>query len=663
MQGRTKKKPVVAFIGNPNVGKTELFNRFTGLKQHVGNWPGVTVEKKVGECKYHGVEFELVDLPGIYSLTPYAIDELIARNFIVEEKPDVVVDIINATNLERNLYLTLLLMEAEANVVIALNMWDIASKKGIKIDIKKLQELLGIPVVPTVAVTGEGIEKLKEEIVKAIKKRNRGIIYSYGKDIERRIDKIKKEIAKDEELVRKYPIRWLAIKILERDEKVMEIVSKSKYADEIIKAAGNDEMDTLLAEKRYEIISRIVKEVTKNDEQPWSFTDMLDHVFLHPVLGIPIFLAMLYAIFQFTFAFSAPFSDMINLFFEWLGDIASSIPNPMIASMLSDGVFAGVGSVLTFVPPIFSMFFALALLEDSGYLARAAFVMDRVMSKVGLHGKSFLPMIMGFGCNIPGILASRSIENKEDRIITVMINPLMSCSARLPVYVLIAGTVFSGAVAGAAVFSMYLLGVALAVFMAVLLRKLLFKGKPSLFILEMPNYVMPSIRKAAIHMWENGKWFIVKAGTFIFVVVLIVWAISVFPWDATDGGRIIENSYAAMFGRAVEPVFKPFGWPWQAGTALFFGFLAKEAIVGTFGAFLGSGGIRYALQNAGWFTPLTGFAYMAFVLIYFPCAATLAVMLREIKLKYTMITVAYTITLAFTVAAIIEFVGHLLGYT
>lgn len=657
-----REKPVVAFIGNPNVGKTELFNRFTGMKQHVGNWPGVTVEKKVGECKYHGMEFEIVDLPGIYSLTPYAIDELIARNFIIEEKPDVVVDIINSTNLERNLYLTLLLMEAGANIVIALNMWDVASKKGIKIDIKKLQELLGVPVVPTVAVTGEGIEKLKEAIVKAIKKRNRGVVYSYGKDIERRIEEIKKIIAKDTELSRKYPLRWLAIKVLEKDEKVMEIVKKSRYGEEIIKAAGNDDMDTLLAEKRYEIISKIVKEVTKNNEQQWSFTDMLDYVFLHPVLGIPIFLAMLYAIFQFTFAFSAPFSDMINIFFEWTGEIAAQFPQPIIASMLSDGVFAGVGAVLTFVPPIFSMFFALALLEDSGYLARAAFVMDRVMSKVGLHGKSFLPMIMGFGCNIPGILAARSIENKEDRIITVMINPLMSCSARLPVYVLIAGTIFGGALAGAAVFSMYLLGVGLAVLMAILLRKFLFKGKPSLFILEMPNYSFPSIKKAATHMWENGKWFIVKAGTFIFVVVLIVWALSVFPWDATNGGELIENSYAAIFGRVIEPIFQPLGWPWQAGTALFFGFLAKEAIVGTFGAFLGGGGIKYALQNAGWFTPLTGFAYMAFVLIYFPCAATLAVMLREIKLKYTLITVTYTITLAFIVAGLIEVIGHLLGY-
>ena len=659
----------VALIGNPNVGKTELFNRFTGLKQHVGNWPGVTVEKKVGKCVCKGKEFEIIDLPGTYSLTANAIDELIARNFIVEGKPDVVVDIIDATNLERNLYLTLLLLELEANVVIALNMWDIARNGGIEIDVKKLEELLGTSVIPTVATTGEGIEKLKDEIINSIKKERRKIKFGYGKEIENKIKKVKEIIKKDDELAKKYPVRWLAIKILEGDEEILKKLDGSKYKNEIIEAAKNDEdFESVLAEKRYDIISRIVEEVvTKKGKEEWTFSDMLDHVFLHRALGIPIFLALLYAAFQFTFSFSAPFSDMIDLFFGWLGEIAKqNISNSMLASFVSDGVLAGVGSVLVFVPPIFAMFFALALLENSGYLARAAFVMDRLMYRLGLHGKSFIPMIIGFGCNIPGIMAARSIENEKDRIITIMINPLMSCSARLPVYALIAGVIFgSGYMAGAAIFSMYLLGIALAIMMALIFRKLLFKGKPSPFVLELPRYMFPKMKTAMLHMWERGKWFLIKAGTFIFAVVIIIWFLSNFPWNATNGGTSIENSYIAYFGHAIEPVFKPFGWNWQASIALFFGFLAKEAVVGTFGALLGStqGGIMEALKNAHWFTPLTGFAYMAFVLIYFPCVATIGVMLREMKARYTLITVTYTITLAFIVASIIELIGHLLGFS
>ena len=392
---------------------------------------------------------------------------------------------------------------------------------------------------------------------------------------------------------------------------------------------------------------------------------MLDQVFLHRILGIPIFLALLYAMFQFTFSFSAPFSDMIDMFFAWLGEIArENISNPMLASFLADGICAGLGAVLVFVPTIFALFFALALLEDSGYLARAAFLMDKIMYKLGLHGKSSIPMLIGFGCNIPAIMAARTIENEKDRIITIMINPLMSCSARLPVYVLIASIIFGG-YAAVAIFSMYLLGIALAIIVALLPRKTLFKGKPSPFILELPRYMLPTLRSALLHMWERGKWFLIKAGTFIFTVVILIWFLSAFPWDATNGGELIENSYIASFGHAIEPIFKPLGWNWQAGVALFFGFLAKEAVVGTFGSLLGVSeeGVKNALMNAGWFTPLTGFAYMAFVLIYFPCVATIAVMLREMKAKYTLLTIAYTITLAFIVAGLIEGIGYLLGFS
>lgn len=656
----------VAIIGNPNVGKTELFNKLTGLKQHVGNWPGVTVEKKEGRYVYKGEKINVIDLPGTYSLTAYSIDELIARNFIIEGKPDVVVDIIDATNLERNLYLTFLLLELGANVVIALNMWDVARGRDIKIDVKKLEKLLDVPVVPTVATTGEGIDKLKEEISKAIEKRRSRATLRYGEEIEDFIEKVEEILKEDEELIKKYPLRWLAIKILERDEEILKKLEGKPYknkVDEILKNAG--EIEEKIVEERYEIISEIIKEVVKEKKEKWTFSDMLDQVFLHRILGIPIFLALLYAMFQFTFSFSAPFSDMIDMFFAWLGEIArENISNPMLASFLADGICAGLGAVLVFVPTIFALFFALALLEDSGYLARAAFLMDKIMYKLGLHGKSSIPMLIGFGCNIPAIMAARTIENEKDRIITIMINPLMSCSARLPVYVLIASIIFGG-YAAVAIFSMYLLGIALAIIVALLLRKTLFKGKPSPFILELPRYMLPTLRSALLHMWERGKWFLIKAGTFIFTVVILIWFLSAFPWDATNGGELIENSYIASFGHAIEPIFKPLGWNWQAGVALFFGFLAKEAVVGTFGSLLGVSeeGVKNALMNAGWFTPLTGFAYMAFVLIYFPCVATIAVMLREMKAKYTLLTIAYTITLAFIVAGLIEGIGYLLGFS
>lgn len=656
----------VAIIGNPNVGKTELFNKLTGLKQHVGNWPGVTVEKKEGRYVYKGEKINVIDLPGTYSLTAYSIDELIARNFIIEGKPDVVVDIIDATNLERNLYLTFLLLELGANVVIALNMWDVARGRDIKIDVKKLEKLLDVPVVPTVATTGEGIDKLKEEISKAIEKRRSKATLRYGEEIEDFIEKVEEILKEDEELIKKYPLRWLAIKILERDEEILKKLEGKPYKnkiDEILKNAG--EIEEKIVEERYEIISEIIKEVVKEKKEKWTFSDMLDQVFLHRILGIPIFLALLYAMFQFTFSFSAPFSDMIDMFFAWLGEIArENISNPMLASFLADGICAGLGAVLVFVPTIFALFFALALLEDSGYLARAAFLMDKIMYKLGLHGKSSIPMLIGFGCNIPAIMAARTIENEKDRIITIMINPLMSCSARLPVYVLIASIIFGG-YAAVAIFSMYLLGIALAIIVALLLRKTLFKGKPSPFILELPRYMLPTLKSALLHMWERGKWFLIKAGTFIFTVVILIWFLSAFPWDATNGGELIENSYIASFGHAIEPIFKPLGWNWQAGVALFFGFLAKEAVVGTFGSLLGVSeeGVKNALMNAGWFTPLTGFAYMAFVLIYFPCVATIAVMLREMKAKYTLLTIAYTITLAFIVAGLIEGIGYLLGFS
>jgi ferrous iron transport protein B len=422
--------------------------------------------------------------------------------------------------------------------------------------------------------------------------------------------------------------------------------------------------EIVLAERRYEAIGKILERTLEKGEKKWTFSDMLDHVLLNRWLGIPIFLALMWVVFQFTFGFSEPFMVMIEVFFGWLGGLTEGIANAHLASFLSGGICDGLGSVLVFVPPIFALFLVLAILEDSGYLSRAAFVMDRIMYRLGLHGRSFIPMMCGFGCNIPGIMATRSIENEKDRMITILVNPLISCGARLPVYVLIAGAVFAPAMAGTAVFSMYILGIFLAIIMALIFRRTLFRGRPAPFILELPTYRMPTVRNTLMHMWERGKWFLIRAGTVIFAVVIIIWFLSVHPWAATGGGEIIEASYIAGLGHAIEPIFRPFGWDWMAGVAIVFGFLAKEVVVATYGMLLGVGEelVGDALVSAGIFTPLTGFAFMAFTLIYVPCVATIGVIWRETNsAKWTLFSMVYLTVLAFIVAGLIIGVGHLLG--
>jgi len=440
---------------------------------------------------------------------------------------------------------------------------------------------------------------------------------------------------------------------------------------ENIREILGEEAEVLLAEKRYEVISKILPKVLKG-EKPLTRSDLLDKAFLNKYLGIPAFLALWWALFRFTFDVSAPLSDLIDIFFGRLGEMAStSIPNEQLASFVADGIFGGLGGVLVFLPPIFFLFFGLAILEDSGYLARAAFVVDRMMYKLGLHGKSFIPMLIGFGCNIPGVMATRTIDKEEDRILTILVNPLMSCSARLPVYVLISGAVLGG-YAAASVYFMYILGIALAVLMALLFRRVIpyFKGKPSPFILELPMYSTPALRSTLIHMWERGIVFLKKAGTIILLGIIVVWFLSSYPWEATHvgGEYVIENSYIAMFGKAIEPIFRPIGFNWMGAVALFFGFIAKEIVVGSFGVFFGVGeeeeeAIKQAIVSHGIFTPLTGMAFMAFTLIYIPCVATIGIIYRETNSwKWTLFTVVYGLVLAYIVSFAIVGIGGLLGY-
>jgi ferrous iron transport protein B len=670
----------VALIGNPNVGKTLIFNNLTGGRAHVGNWPGKTVEKKEGRCLHKGVEMHIIDLPGIYSLTAHSIDELIARNFIVEEKPDVVIDIVDASNLERNLYLTLQLLEIEANVVIVLNKWDVAKNLGYEINAGELSKLLEVPVVTTIATEKIGMEELKDAVIEAakIKDGRRNPTINYGKPFDEIILKIASILQKDKDLSIKYPARWLAIKLLEADEEALKLVDKSPCKGELmrqlieVKEVLGEDLETALAEKRYLIIAEDILPKVLKGARSLTLTDFLDKAFLSKHLGIPIFLALWWALFRFTFDVSAPLSDLIEMLFSKLGVIASTcISNPQLASFLADGIFGGLGGVLVFLPPIFFLFLGLVLLEDSGYLARAAFVMDKIMYRLGLHGRSFIPMCIGFGCNVPAVMATRTIEKEEDRILTILVNSLMSCSARLPIYVLI-GSAVLGAYAAAGTYSMYILGIVLAVLMALLFRKTIpyFRGKPSPFILELPLYAVPTVKAAVAHTWERGSLFLKKAGTIIFLGIIAVWFLSNYPWEAVHQGgeTILENSYLGMLGKFIEPALQPLGFNWMAAAALLFGFIAKEIVVGTFATFFGLSGeaggeLSMTLRSAGIFTPVTGLAFMAFTLIYIPCIATIGAICRETgSWKWTIFAVVYGLILAYIVALIIVTFGRLIGF-
>ena len=675
------KKIRIALAGNPNVGKSVIFNELTGGRAWVGNWPGTTVEKKVGKAKIGKYEVEVLDLPGIYSLTAYSLDELVARNGIVEEKPDIVIDIANAANFERSLYLTISLLEMGTNIIVVLNMMDLAEAQGYKIDVEKLSELLGVPVIPTIAIKGYGLDKLKEAITKTpeIKRVSRKIV-DYGDLVETKIQKIENLIKKDLELSAKYFPRWLAIKLLEKDKDVEEKIKSSPLADEILKQTQKSreilekklqkDMEEYIAEKRYETALEIAKKCLKTVKiKPTTLTDMIDFVTTHRVFGIPIMLTMLYIAFKFAFDVAAPLCDLIDWFFgTFLYDlIVNSTLPPIVKSFLGDGIVAGVGSILVFLPNIVFLFLFLAFLEDVGYMARAAFVVDKIMHKLGLTGKSIIPMILGFGCNVPAIMATRAIEDENDRKVTALVNPLMSCSARLPVYLIFAGAFFA-TYKGTVVLSMYVLGLILAIAMALLFRKTLFKGPSAGFVMELPPYMMPIIKNMLIKTWERSKRFLFKAGTIILIAAILIWILSItgpsgyIGIEALEDPYLLEKSWIGALGHFLEKAFSPMGWDWRAAAALFFGFVAKEVVVAAMAMLYGASG-EETLPSilTGIFTPLTAYAYMAFVLIYVPCLATLASIRSELGMKYALFALIYEILLAYFVALGIVFIGHVLG--
>ncbi|WP_423791993.1 ferrous iron transport protein B [Methanocaldococcus indicus] len=658
----------IALIGNPNVGKSTLFNILTGENVYIGNWPGVTVEKKEGYFTYNGEKFKVVDLPGVYSLTANSIDEIVARDYIFYENPDLVVNIVDATALERNLYLTLQLMEMEPNLLIALNKVDLAEKLGIDIDIKKLEELLGVKVVPISATKKKGIDKLKKEIYEAVKNKKKSKI-KY-KNLEPYIKKITSILEKDKNL-KKYNLRYLAIKLIEGDKYINEIVKKSNVWDDIKKVLDDikkkyGDLEYLLVEERYKIIDEIVNKSVKRKVKKITFSQMLDDVFTDEKVGILMLIPLLWMLFKFTFDVSAPFSDIINYIFSYLSElIKTTLPNEFLASLLADGIISGVGTVLVFFPILLFLFFALSFLEESGFMARIPFIADRIMNKFGLPGKAVIPLVMGFGCNVPAILATRTIEDKYDRIITIIINPLMSCSARLPIYALFAGALFTE-YQGIVILSMYLLGLILALTLSLLFRKFIFKTSPSYLIIELPQYQIPHLHIVLKNTWERVYDFLKKAGTIIVFGVVLVWFLSVYGpsgylgVDALKNPDLISKSYVALIGKILSPLFSPMGWDWRACSSLIFGFIAKELVVGSLAILYGVGEEKLTSIISHAFTPVSAFAFMAFTLIYVPCVATLTAIKQELGWKWVIFTVVYEMILAYIVALLISIIGNII---
>jgi ferrous iron transport protein B len=651
---------VIIIAGNPNTGKTTIFNALTGLRQKTGNWPGVTVEVKEGYLIYKNTRFKIIDLPGTYSLTSFTEDEKIARDILVNQKVDAVIVIADSSNLERNLYLVSLLLELKQKIVVDLNMFDIAEKKGIMIDTEKFEKILGFRFVKTVGNKKAGIDTLKKVVYEAVYGEEKGVMpkVNYGREMEEAIASIKSKI---EDIAPPYPPRFFAVRLIEKDADFINIIqNKDVYKD--IKEVLNEldirfpNIEDYLIEKRYGFIHGLAKEcVSRKDiiEAKIEFTNRLDRIFTHSFFGIIIFLFFIWLTFNIVFNWGGPFTQLLENFFSFIALNAektlSFLHFPLwFTSLVSDGIINGVGSIIVFLPNIFLLFFIFSALEDSGYMARAAFVTDRLMHRVGLHGKSAIPLILGFGCNVPAIMATRTLETKKDRIITILALPFMSCSAKLPVYLLFTGIFFKKH-QGSILFSLYATGVILGLLTARLFKTLFFKGETTPIIMELPPYHAPEIKNMAISAWERSYLFLRKAGTLIFGGVVLVWFLSYFPLSAGYAG---ENSFTGSIGRTIAPILKPAGFGfWQAGVALLFGLVAKELVVGTFGTVLG-GETSMVSVLSELFTPVSAYAFMLMTLLYIPCFATIAVIKQEIGIKWAVIATLWSIFIGWLVAVI-----------
>lgn len=658
----------IALVGNPNSGKTTLFNVLTGSNQHVGNWPGVTVEKKEGSFKHKGALYNVVDLPGTYSLGAYSEDELVARDFIVKGNPDVVINVVDATNLERNLYLTTQLLEMGANVVVALNMMDEAETKQIRISTKDLSEALGVPVISTVAAKRKGIEDLIDGTLKAMDQKPRKIVFTYGKEIDEEISRLR-DLLKEETLP--YPEDWTALKLLEGDQEILSIVEGMNPVQTHLKSLQSDNVDYELdiVDKRYAYVNGITKKcVVKPEEEIITTTDKIDRILTSRLFGLPIFGLIMYLVFQLTFVVGSDFlggyvERAIEIFGELVEGLLVSIGSPdWLVSFVIEGFVGGVGAVLVFVPLIMVLYFFLAILEDTGYMARAAYIMDGIMRAVGLHGKTFISMIVGFGCNVPGIMATRTLENKKDRMIAILINPFMSCGARLPIYLVFIAAFFPNN-GGLVLFIIYALGIGMALLMGKVFSKTLFKGESSHFIMELPPYRLPSPSSVLRDMWEKVWDFVKRAGTVIFAVVALLWVLSVLPVGVEPYS---QESILGRVGQFIAPMFAPAGFgSWQASVSLFAGIAAKEAVVAVLGmVYAGvSEGSELVTAIRGSFTTLSAVSFLVMTLLYTPCAAVIATVKKETNsYKWAAFMAIYPFVLAWILAVLVYQIGSLMGF-
>ena len=665
----------IALAGNPNCGKTSLFNLLTKSRQHIGNWPGVTVEKKEGTLKFKGESYKVIDLPGTYSLGAYSEDEIVARNYILKDKPDVVINVVDATNLERNLYLTTQLIEMGANVVIALNMIDQAEALNIEIDTNKLSKRLGVPIIKTSALKNRGIEELIETSIHS-KKNEKLININYGEDIENEIKNLSYLLEAYKNKL-EFPVNWTALKLLENDEYIKDkvkqlnspsIFTKLEESNKTIEKNIGFEADMSIVDKRYSFISSITEDVIKKpSEKQVTTTEKIDKIVTNKYLGIPIFALIMYCLYELTFIIGAGiqewFGDLIAKAGVIVSDCISNMGAPeLLVGFINDGLFGGVGAVLSFLPLIMVMYFLLGLLEDSGYMARAAYVMDRLMRGLGLHGKTFVSMIVSVGCNVPGIMSTRTLENKKDRMIAILINPFISCGARMPIYAVFVEAFFPTH-QGLVLFSLYVLGIIVALISGKIFSKTLFKGESSYFVMELPAYRMPSIKNVFLLMWEKAGAFFKKAGMIIFPMMIVLWALSVLPLGVEPNS---EHSILGMIGSFVAPLFVLAGYgTWQAGVSLITGILAKESVVATMGMVYAGVEEGEALINViqQVFTPLSAISFLVMTLLYTPCLAALGAIKRETNsMKWTIFSAVYTFVIALVLSTLVYQVGLLLGF-
>lgn len=713
----------VALVGNPNCGKTTLFNAASGAHERVGNYSGVTVDAKTAKYKQGGYTFNLVDLPGTYSITEYSPEELYVRSHIIDKMPDIVINVLDASNLERNLFLTTQLIDMNIKVVIALNMYDELKKKGAKFDYDSLGKMIGIPIIPTVASKGKGVEKLFSKLIEVYEDRDpvvRHVHINYGTLIEKSIKEIQDAVWKNPSITDKISSRFIAVKLLEQDKPTRELLKKVSNYEEVkavakknikmLEAEYGESSETILTDAKYGFIAGALRETYRESKKPKRVIREIDDLLTHRFWGFPIFLFFMWVMFQSTFTLGSYPMEWIDagvgLFSDWVSGVMT--PGPL-KDLLVDGVIGGVGGVIIFLPNILILFFFISLMEDTGYMSRASFIMDKLMHKIGLHGKSFIPLIMGFGCNVPAIMATRTLENRKDRILTMIITPFMSCSARLPVYVLLISAIFPKN-QGLVLFFIYFTGIVLAVVTALIMKKIAFAKKTVPFVMELPPYRIPTLKNTAIHMWHKGQQYLKKMGNVILVASILIWALGYFPrnvnfsedYDAkrnvviqnsklSDADKSLmisgidmaqeaerqEKSYIGRMGHALEPVISPLGYDWKMGVSLLTGLAAKEIVISTMAVLYQADGdvenhpetlknkIKEQQHNTGTlkgqtvFTPLVSIGFMLFILIYFPCVAVIAAIRKEANWGWAIFTMVYTTALAWVVAFLVYQVGSM----